>query len=80
MAEKGGVTMFIDTKTIQYLARYYAGELPADGVRFTLSLFHHGKFSTAYKARCILKILYLDNLLNPEDITGAGWNAIRVNA
>ena len=68
--------MFIDTATIKYLASYYIGELPADGLRFTLSLFRYGKFSAKYKARCIMKILYLDNMLEQENITSDGWNAI----
>lgn len=68
--------MLIDKATIKYLANYYCGELPADGIRFTMSLLRKGKYNAEYKARCILKILYLDNLLNRENITSDGWNAI----
>jgi hypothetical protein len=68
--------MLIDTATIKTLAKYYGGELPADGIRFTMSLLRKGKFSAEYKAHCIMKILYLDNLLKRESITSEGWNAI----
>ena len=69
--------MFIDTATFKHLAKFYMGELPADGIRFAISLFGNGKFSTSYKAQLIMKILYLDNLLEDEYITGKGWNAIQ---
>lgn len=68
--------MFIDTATIKYLAKYYGGELPAEGIRFTMSLLRKGKYSSEQKARYIMKILYLDDLLKHENITGDGWNAI----
>jgi hypothetical protein len=68
--------MTIDAATIKYLAKYYGGELPADGISFTMSLLCKGKFSAEYKAKCIMKILYLDNLLKRENITSEGWNVI----
>jgi hypothetical protein len=69
--------MLIDKATIKYLAKYYCGELPADGISFTMSLLRKGKFTAEYNARCIMKILYLDNLLNRENITSEGWSAIQ---
>jgi hypothetical protein len=42
-----------------------------------MSLFSRGKFSSDHKARCIMKILYLDDSLNNEYITTKGWEAIR---
>lgn len=68
--------MFIDTAIINYLAEYYGGELPAEGIRFTMSLLRKGKFSAEHKAKYIIKILYLDNLLKREKITSEGWNVI----
>jgi len=68
--------MFIDTAIIKYLAEYYGGELPAEGIRFTMSLLRKGKFSAEHKAKYIIKILYLDNLLKREKITSEGWNVI----
>ena len=65
-----------DTKTIKQLNKYYIGSLPADGIRFTRSLFSKGKFAPDYKARCIMKILYLEDTLDCKYITSDGWNAI----
>ena len=69
--------MFIDKEIIMQLTKYYAGELPAEGVRFAISLLRNGKFSVGYKAQIIMKVLYLDNLLEDECITGKGWHAIQ---
>ena len=68
--------MLTDAATIKFLAKYYAAELPADGIKFTISLLSRGKFSSEYKAGCILNILYLDDLLKREHITAEGWNTI----
>lgn len=73
-----GTTMNItDTSIIKCLDKYYRGKLPPDGVRFTMSLLSRGKFSPDYKARCIIKILYLEDTLLQENITSDGWNAIQ---
>lgn len=69
--------MLTDTATIKYLDKFYGGELPANGLKFTMSLLGRGNFSPEYKATCIIKILYLDDSLNNEYITTEGWKAIR---
>lgn len=69
--------MLTDIATIKYLNKCYGGELPDSGVKFLMSLFSRGEFSTEYKARCIMKILYLDDSLDNEYITTEGWEAIR---
>lgn len=68
--------MLTDTATTKYLENYYGGELPINGIKFTMSLLSRGKFSSEYKARCIMKILYLDDSLENEYITAEGWKAI----
>lgn len=66
-----------DTSIKKYLNKYYSGKLPPDNIRFTMSLFSRGKFSADYKARLIIKILYLEDTLTQEHITSDGWNAIQ---
>lgn len=68
--------MLTDTTIINYLEKYYAGNLPDDGINFTMSLLSKGKFAAEYKAKCIMQILYLDDSLKREQITIEGWNAI----
>jgi len=68
--------MLTDTAIINYLEKYYAGNLPDEGINFTMSLLSKGKFSSKYKAKCIMQILYLDDSLKPEQITTEGWKAI----
>ena len=68
--------MLTDTAIINYLEKYYAENLPDDGINFTMSLLSKGKFSPEYKAKCIMQILYLDDSLKSEQITTEGWNAI----
>jgi hypothetical protein len=70
------MTMLTDTTMINYLEKYYAGNLPDDGINFTMSLLSKGRFSPEYKAKCIMQILYLDDSLKPEQITTEGWKAI----
>ena len=68
--------MLTDAATIKYLDNYYSGELPADGIKFTMSLLSKGVFSARYKAQCVMKILYLEDSLKHEYITSKGWNVI----
>ncbi len=70
------MTMLTDTAIINYLEKYYTGNLPDDGISFTMSLLSKGKFTPEYKAKCIMQILYLDDSLKHEQITTEGWNAI----
>jgi hypothetical protein len=68
--------MLTDTTIINYLDEYYTGNLPDDGINFTMSLLSKGEFSAEYKAKCIMQILYLDDSIKPEQITIEGWMAI----
>lgn len=68
--------MLTDTTIINYLDKYYLGNLADDGINFTMSLLSKGIFSPEYKAKCIMQILYLDDSLKPEQITTEGWKAI----